>query len=318
MLTAESCHGPLACLPDARRFDGGVAEWLNAAVSKTVSGVKPLTRVRIPPPPLSARVIPIDVRDDPDDPGAAEAYVVATVAGRGYRLMLDTGGARSTLPLDDLTSTFARADVDDEPGRSALGPASADARRVVVPSLALGSLEVRDLVVDLAPDGSGAPAILGLDVLRGHRLELRLAGAMLGIDTDAPADAERPLRLSSRSHPHVVVGWGGVEATALFDTGASVTVVDVAFAAAHPELFEPLPPSTGTDAAGNRAEMPMARMAACDVGGRRFDASLATVVPIRGIQSAGDPDFDVVLGVPVIRQADWIVDLARGAWGFAG
>jgi hypothetical protein len=31
---------------------GGVAERLNAAVSKTVSGVKPLTRVRIPPPPL--------------------------------------------------------------------------------------------------------------------------------------------------------------------------------------------------------------------------------------------------------------------------
>ena len=29
-----------------------MAEWLNAAVSKTVSGVKPLTRVRIPPPPL--------------------------------------------------------------------------------------------------------------------------------------------------------------------------------------------------------------------------------------------------------------------------
>ena len=30
---------------------GGVAEWLNAAVSKTVSPVLPVTRVRIPPPP---------------------------------------------------------------------------------------------------------------------------------------------------------------------------------------------------------------------------------------------------------------------------
>jgi hypothetical protein len=42
------------------------------------------------------------------------------------------------------------------------------------------------------------------------------------------------------------------------------------------------------------------------------------VVPIRGIQRPGDPDFDLVLGVPVIRQADWIIDLARGVWGFAG
>src|SRR3954470_23884190 len=204
------------------------------------------------------RVIRIELRDDPDEPGAAEAYVVATVAGREYRLMLDTGGARSTLPLDDLTSTFARVDVDDEPGRGALGPASADRVRVVVPSIALGPLEVRDLVVDLAPDGSDAPTILGLDVLRGHRLELRLADAMLGIDTDAPVDAERPLPLSSRSHPHVVVGWGDVEATALFDTGASATLVAAAFAAEHPELLEPLPASTGIDAAGNRAETPRA------------------------------------------------------------
>ena len=35
----------------AHRPCGGVAEWLNAAVSKTVSPVLPVTRVRIPPPP---------------------------------------------------------------------------------------------------------------------------------------------------------------------------------------------------------------------------------------------------------------------------
>src|SRR4051794_30691244 len=135
--------------------------------------------------------------------------------------MLDTGGARSTLPLDDLTSTFVRVDVGDEPGRGALGPASAETVRAAVPSIALGPLEVRDLVVDVAAEGSPAPTILGLDVLRAHRLELRFTDAMLSIDTDAPVDTERPLPLSSRSHPHVIVRWGDVEATALFDTGAS-------------------------------------------------------------------------------------------------
>src|SRR4051812_20242692 len=201
--------------------------------------------------------------------------------------MLDTGGARSTLPLDGLTSTLAPVDVDDDRGRGALGPASADTRRVVVPSIALGPLEMRDLVVDLAPDRSGAPAILGLDVLRGHRLELRLADAMLGIDTDAPVDTERPLRLSSRSHPHVVVAWGDLEATALFDTGASVTVVDAAFAAEHPELLERLRSSTGTDAAGNRAETPMARLAACEVGGRPVGAAAAGLVAVPGVPRGG-------------------------------
>src|SRR5208283_1691467 len=38
------------------RRPGGVAERLNAAVSKTVSGEIPPTRVRIPPPPLLSRI----------------------------------------------------------------------------------------------------------------------------------------------------------------------------------------------------------------------------------------------------------------------
>src|SRR3954462_11089800 len=93
------------------------------------------------------RGVPIELRDDPGRAGAVEAYVVATVAGREYRLILDTGGAGSTLPLDGLTSTFARVDIDDEPGRGVLCPVSADTGGVAVPWLALGPLEVGDLVV---------------------------------------------------------------------------------------------------------------------------------------------------------------------------
>src|SRR5215208_4274152 len=37
----------------ARGTLGGVREWLNRAVSKTVVRVTPVPRVRIPPPPLS-------------------------------------------------------------------------------------------------------------------------------------------------------------------------------------------------------------------------------------------------------------------------
>src|SRR4051794_39419259 len=54
MRMSEVSRGRFATLPgELVASFGGVAEWLNAAVSKTVSGVKPLTRVRIPPPPLT-------------------------------------------------------------------------------------------------------------------------------------------------------------------------------------------------------------------------------------------------------------------------
>ena len=52
---------PLATLPN-RHTPGGVREWLNRAVSKTVERVTPVPRVRIPPPPL-ARPNPAIERD---------------------------------------------------------------------------------------------------------------------------------------------------------------------------------------------------------------------------------------------------------------
>ena len=53
-LSASELPGGAVAQWRPRRFHpirGGVAEWLNAAVSKTVYPVSPGTRVRIPPPP---------------------------------------------------------------------------------------------------------------------------------------------------------------------------------------------------------------------------------------------------------------------------
>jgi hypothetical protein len=60
----------------------------------------------------------------------------------------------------------------------------------------------------------------------------------------------------------------------------------------------------------------MVTMAECVIGGRPFTASLAAVVDIAGIQRPGDPDFAMIAGYPLICQADWTIDLARGRWGF--
>ena len=50
----RTCYYALLRMADAMPPCGGVAEWLNAAVSKTVYPVFPGTRVRIPPPPPSS------------------------------------------------------------------------------------------------------------------------------------------------------------------------------------------------------------------------------------------------------------------------
>lgn len=262
--------------------------------------------------------VPLVVHHDPDDPGAAELYVDVLVDGRPLRMLLDTGASSSRIPADDFTRAFARADDDGSPGRGALGEAPDAVARVVAPSLEVGGVRVESLAVELAePKPDYLAAILGLNVLRCHRVDLIMSDAKMTLDAEAPVEAKHPLVQSSGGHPHVDVEFAhGGAARAIWDTGAAATVVDHAFVLAHPHLFTSHGTSHGIDSVGNSLDVPMVTMAACVIGGRNFHASLAAVADIAGIQRSGDPDFAMIVGYPLICQADWAMDLARGWWGF--
>lgn len=263
------------------------------------------------------RTVPLIVRHDPDDPGAAELYVDVLVDGRPVRMLLDTGAASSRIPADEYTRAFVRAANDGNPGRGVLGHAGA-AARVVAPSLELGGVRVESLPVELVETKPEyLAAILGLDVLRSHRLDVRMSDARIALDAEVAVEAQFPLLQSSRGHPHVDVAFahGGI-ARAIWDTGAAATIVDRAFALAHPDLFASHGTSQAIDSGGHSLDVPMVIMGACVIGGRRFGASLAAVVDIAGIQRSGDPDFAMIVGYPLICQADWAIDLARGWWGY--
>jgi len=259
--------------------------------------------------------VPLTVVPDEVVPGAAEVFVTVTISGREYDLILDTGGAGSRVPADEITRAFEPAPPETEPGRGVFG-GSTPPPRVVVPELRWGDFTTTNLPVELSTEPSAPPAILGLDVLRHHRLDVRLKRGELTIDGDDPVDEARPLAMSSRGHPYVEVNWARHTAHAIWDTGAGVTVVDAAFARAHRHLFTAQTTAVGVDAHGNSAETPLVTMAACSIGGRSFAAGVAVLADIAGIQRPGDPPFDLIVGYPVISQADWSFDLKNGRWGF--
>ena len=70
------------------------------------------------------------------------------------------------------------------------------------------------------------------------------------------------MQLDAKAHPYVPVDFGPVQGSAVWDSGASLTVVDKGFIARHPAFFEPAGESTGTDATGTRVTTPMFTMAA--------------------------------------------------------
>ena len=254
--------------------------------------------------------VPLTIRAD-DDPGTALLYVTAAVDGVEHEFLLDTGAARSRLPRSPQTERWEADDPD--PGSRGVFGSRATGSQARVPEIALGPIIARDVVVDVADDG---PAILGVDVLAGHRIGVRLSARSLQIDEQAAIDRWRPLRLSSRGHPLLEVRWDATTAVAVWDTGASTTVVDSDLARTFPGVFAVTGAATGVDVNGQEGSSGRVRVSPCRIGERSFAVSTAATVPLAGLARDGDPAFTLIIGYPLITQADWVFDFRARMWGY--
>jgi predicted aspartyl protease len=231
------------------------------------------------------------------------------VAGRSHRLLLDTGAARTRLnPTDGIDRLPALA---SDPSYTAFGSLRSEplvrVREVSFGSVRLDTLEV---VRSTTPGDE----LLGVDALEGHRLHFRFSSAVLEIDApqlDAPTNE---LLRDDRGHIYVDVTWPGASARACWDTGASATVVDAGFWHRHPQLFEPIGQSAGTDAGGSEVAAPLLQMAEAVIGRRPFRPHPVVAADLTGVNRTLDLPMDLILGFPTISQADWLFDLPRRLW----
>ena len=136
----------------------------------------------------------------------------------------------------------------------------------------------------------------------------------MGLEEPPGITAGCELELGRRGHVYLDVRWPGARGRACWDTGAGATVVDRGFWLAHPDLFEQVGVSAGTEASGDRAETPLLLMAGPVIGGRSFASHKAVAVDLSGVNSAADQPMDLILGYPTIRQADWLFDFPARRW----
>jgi predicted aspartyl protease len=248
------------------------------------------------------------VEADPDEPGCATVRVDAQVGVRTYRFVLDTGAARTGMLAD---AWVAGLPSDERHTANAVFAAITE-DIVVLPSVTLGPLVVANVRAARAAAGKAGDNLLGMDVLGGAAIRIDLDGAEVGVESSGALPTAWPLDRSQRGHPFVELRWGDAAGRAVFDTGASITLMDTAFLAEHPSQFTYVGMTKGTDAAGVEMTTDLYQMDTVTIGDREFTPTRVAVVDLP--QNNGRMDF--VLGYPVIRQAVWAFDFPANRWGF--
>jgi hypothetical protein len=255
------------------------------------------------------------IEPDPDDPGCADVFVDGTVAGRPYRFVLDTGAAQTQLETDEYTASLSQTSSESSGGAFS-DPVSYPV--VTVTDLAVGPLRAATLEVTRAGNGPHVRNVLGMDVLRHHCCHFRLDASALDVETSPSQLTDQDLTLDRRGHIHVELHWPGLTAHACWDTGAGATLVNLDFWLAHPELFEPVGTSVGTDVSGAQVETPALLMAETVIGGRTFNGNGAFAVDLSAPNRTAEIPMDLILGYPTLRQADWLMDFPARRWAITG
>lgn len=240
------------------------------------------------------------IKTDADDPGQALPFVDVVVAGRTIRALLDSGAGRTTVTPDD----DAIIDVAPPEGTGVFGGQSE--RRVWRTTIELGHRSVGPIDVDTCAAGEGRD-LIGQDVLSAFRCEYRFADGLLRLDGAMPTETS-PIFLDRGAHIYLDLVWPDVTASAVFDSGASVSVVDAGFAEAHPHLFVGQGVSQGTDSTGSTFDTPMLAMSGPRILGRAFSSTTTAVIDLDLVNRSLQRRMDLIIGWPILRQANWAID----------
>jgi hypothetical protein len=257
------------------------------------------------------------IKPDEEEPDAAQVLVDGTVDRRPYRFLLDTGAASSCIQLDDYTALFSAVGEH----RSAGVFADSHDDLITVPSLTLGPISKRDF--PLARVAGKDPAIsnlIGMDLLKDFRCHFFFDENRVAVNAgdDLPAGiAFQTLWMDRRFHPYVDVQCGTFTAQAVWDTGASLTIVDMSLVNRHPAFFQAAGRSSGTDSSGATVETPMFIMAATTLGGHTFPPHRVAGVDLSYMNASIEIPMDLILGYSTLRKANWVFDFPRKQWAIS-
>ncbi|BDZ46547.1 hypothetical protein GCM10025866_24560 [Naasia aerilata] len=250
-------------------------------------------------------------QDDELEPESVVLVVEGFANGEPLRFVVDTGAGTSSVPnlgaLRELPVSGMSA------ARGANATVSGD-HIVVVDQLEVGELTARSVRANRS-DPPRRP-LLGMDVLGEHRCFFRFSSDRLELDGPIGArDEDLELVRRGNGSPGVAVDFGSTTVLALWDSGASLTVVDGEFARTHPRIVVTSgSKSSGFDSVGDQVSGTRCIVSECRIGGQLFGPSAGVVLDLGALNAVLPSPLNVIIGMPLARRADWLFDFPNDRW----
>lgn len=249
--------------------------------------------------------ISLILKFDDESQQSAEIYVDGSVHTDPYRFLLDTGCAMTTLTRNQLTKILPSVGKRESSGT--FGRAVYDL--VELTSISVGSIFREKWVVSRAPDGGTDRHLFGMDIMRDYCFDFAFDNNEINIVQESDSRckiADQELIMENNLIPYIPVEFEGKCGNAIWDSGASVTLVDLDFVRQHPNNFISIGNDIGTDSTNTQRVTPMFMMNGLIIAGRKFQSLKVAALNFSNSHPRVENSLKVCLGYSALRQANWL------------
>ncbi len=250
--------------------------------------------------------------EDVEDKECAEVLVSAMIEGDEFEFLLDTGAGTSSIRNSEFTLNYPVVK-----SKQSSGVFSSNNEQVIrIPSVRLGPIRKENVEFTRVDHDNGKPNLIGMNVLKDYALHFDFHYHAVDVNPDDARYVRdcNELFVDDKYHPYVNVKFGDISASAVWDTGASITIVDSAFIQQNPSYFEEIGSSNGTDANGSSMQTPLFNVKGLVVDGFLFPNHHVASVDLSHVNATIEAKMDMILGYSSFRYADWWFDFPAKKW----
>lgn len=252
---------------------------------------------------------PLQLRKGELDSG--RIYVPCSFDHVSTNCFLDTG---STNVIIANRSEFDHYEVIGKIKYKSASGISKEMSEVQIKQAMVGGLRIGNLNVGLVKDAPDS--VVGINEISSVPFSLKFKSQpQIIFNPDLKNKKQLPLDVLDKNILSIPIKAQNEFASALFDTGAGLSVVNKDFVERNPQMFELIQDiSNGTDATGNPVVMKLYKIKRIEIGNFVFKNENILAMDFDIVRKHISPTIDFIVGFNLITKADWYFDLKAKSW----